>query len=172
MCLLLTSLTKVTIASLNGAAVGFGFTLSLACDLRIASEKARMNMAFVRIGYIPEMGSTFLLPRIVGITKACELTFTGRMIDANEAKEIGILNQVVPSAELKDATFKLASSITPGAPLTIQLAKRGLYQGLHSDLNTQLFFERLAVDYILKSRDFAEGVKAFLEKRKAVFTGD
>jgi len=102
-CLALKGLKIPTIASINGAAVGWGCTFPLACDLRIASEEARMGLVFGKVGYMPEFGSTYFLPRIVGITRALELNFTGRTIDAKEAKEMGILNQVAPLTELKDA---------------------------------------------------------------------
>lgn len=168
-CLALRSITKPVIASVNGPAIGFGCTLSLACDIRIASEDARFGLAFSRVGLMPEFGSTYFLPRLVGLGKACELVFTARNIDAWEAKEIGLVNQVVPPAELKKATFEMARTITKMAPLAIKLAKRALYQG--ADLATQLQYESLGIDYLRGTEDHAEGARAFLEKRAPVFKG-
>lgn len=170
-CWQLADMSKPTIASINGPAVGFGMTLTLVCDLRIASEEARLSIPFVQFGIIPEFGSTYFLPRLVGIAKACELAFTGRFIEAKEAKEIGLVNEVVPGAELKAATYKLAKSIVRGAPVAIQLAKRGLYQGLDTSLRNQLRYERLALDIAFQSEDHAEAVAAFLQKRPPVFKG-
>lgn len=168
-CVALRNITKPVIASLNGPAIGFGCTLSLACDIRIASESAKFGLAFSRVGLMPEFGSTYFLPRLVGLAKACELVFTARIIDAKEAKEIGLVNQIVAPEELEKATLEMASSIAKMAPLSIKLAKRALYQG--ADLITQLHFENLGIDYLRGTKDHEEGAKAFLEKREPVFTG-
>lgn len=170
-CLQLRSMPKPVIASINGYAVGIGVTLPLHCDLRIASEEAVFSVPFVRLGLIPEFGSTYSLTRLVGIAKACELVFTGKFIGAKEAKEIGLVNKVVPATELKAATYELAKTIVQGAPLALQMAKRGLYQGLDADLQSQLRYESLAYDILLRSEDHEEGVRAFLEKRQPTFKG-
>lgn len=159
------------IASINGPAVGAGFTIALACDIRIASEEAQMSAPFVRVGLIPELGSTYYLPRLIGVAKACELVFTGKMIGAKEAKEIGLVNEVVAKDELEAATYKMATEIAQAAPIPLQLAKKALYQGLDSDLVTQIQFEQLGQSTCFKSEDFREGIKAFLEKRKPLFKG-
>jgi enoyl-CoA hydratase/carnithine racemase len=161
--------SKPIIASISGVAVGGGMTISLHCDIRIASEKARFGAVFARIGLIPEFGSTYMLSRIVGIAKACELVFTARIIDAAEAKEIGLVNQVVVADELKQATKEMASAIAKLPPFGIQMAKRGLYQGLDTDIRTQMQFEAMGLDACFRSADHAEAVKAFLEKREPKF---
>jgi len=159
------------IASLNGAAAGGGFTVALACDIRIASEEARLVAPFLRVGLVPELGSTYNLPRLIGIAKACELIFTGKAVTAKEAKEIGLVNEVVPKDELAGFTWKMATEIAQMAPMPLQLAKRALYQGLDSQLAVQVQFEQLSQSTCFKSEDYREGMKAFLEKRNPVFKG-
>lgn len=172
-CIALMKVRKPVIASVNGLAVGFGCTLALACDIRIASENARFSLPFARVGLLPEFGSTYFLPRLIGIAKACELVFTARMIDAKEAKEIGVVNQVVPHDKLSEATYEMAKSITKLAPLSLQLSKRALYQGMHAtDLASQLQYEAFAINYLFGTKDHEEGARAFLEKREPVFKGE
>lgn len=165
------NMPKPTICAINGHAVGLGFTLALACDIRLASENAKLGAIFAQVGLVPEFGSTYLLPRLIGIAKACELVFTAKMITAQEAKDMGVVNQVVPGEELEKAALEMAKAIVKMPPQAIELAKRGMYQGLDSDFNTQVEFETLALSYCFKSEDHAEAVKAFLEKRPAVFKG-
>lgn len=157
------------IASINGPAVGVGLTLTLACDIRIASDKAKLGVIFTRMGLIPEFGSTYNLPQIVGIAKACELVFMGKMIDAQEAEKIGMVNQVIPHDDLKQATTDMARTIANGPPIAIQMAKLSLYQGLDANLQTQVIWERLVQNYLKYTEDHKEGVRAFLEKRQPVF---
>lgn len=133
----LRNMAKPIITSINGPAVGVGFTLALACDLRIASAEAVMSIPVIRFGIIPEFGSTYLLPRLLGIAKA----------------------------------YKLAESISQGTPLAMELTKKGLYQGLDNDLETQLQYERLVLSLGFQSKDHEEGVRAFLEKRQPEFEG-
>jgi enoyl-CoA hydratase/carnithine racemase len=165
------NMKKPIIASINGPAVGAGFTIALACDIRIASEEAQMGAPFVRVGLIPELGSTYNLPRLIGVAKACELVFTGKTIGAKEAKEIGLVNEVVPKDELEAATYKTASEIAQVAPIPLQLAKKALYQGLESDMVTQIEFEQLGQSTCFKTEDFREGIEAFLGKRRPIFKG-
>jgi len=162
---------KPVIAAINGPAAGAGFTIALACDIRIASEDAKLGAGFVRVGLIPELGSSYTLPRLIGIAKACELIFTGKTIDANEAKALGLVNEVVPRDDLAAATAKMAAEIMKSAPMAVQLAKQALYQGLDSDLVTQLHFEQLGQSACFKSEDFKEAITAFSEKRKPSFKG-
>lgn len=163
---------KPIIAAINGPAVGFGCTLALACDIRIASEDARLGVIFTRVGLTPEFGSTFLLPRLVGVAKACELIFTAKVIDAKEAKEIGLVNNVVPQSELISNTMEMAKTIAAGPPIAIHLAKKALYQGLQADLNTQLRYEDVIFRTCQLTKDHEEGARAFLEKRNPVFKGE
>jgi len=160
---------KPIIACINGAAAGGGMTISLHCDVRIASEKARFGAVFARVGVIPEYGSTYMLPRIVGIAKACELVFTARIIDAAEAKEIGLVDHVVPADRLKEVTQEMATTIAGLPPFAVQMSKQGLYQGLAEDIRTQMGFERMALDACYESAEHAEAVRAFIEKREPQF---
>jgi 2-(1,2-epoxy-1,2-dihydrophenyl)acetyl-CoA isomerase len=162
---------KPIIAALNGAAAGAGFTIALASDIRIAAEEARLIAPFLRVGLVPELGSTYYLPRLVGIAKACELIFTAKLVTAKEAKEIGLVNEVVSKEELIPYTRKMAGEIAQMAPIPLQLAKRALYQGLDSQLAAQVQFEQLGQSTCFKSEDYKEGMKAFLEKRNPVFKG-
>jgi enoyl-CoA hydratase/carnithine racemase len=165
------NLKKPIICAINGAAVGAGFSIALASDIRIMAEEAKIGGPFLRVGLVPEMGSTYNLPRLVGMGKACELVFTGRIIDAKEALAIGLVNTVVPAAELESITKKLASEILQASPIALQLARKAMYQGMDCDLPTQVQFEQLAQSACFKSEDYMEGMKAFLEKRKPQFKG-
>ena len=159
------------IGAINGAAVGAGFTVALACDIRIASEEAQFGAPFLNVGLVPELGSTYSLPRLIGIARACEMVFTGRMVRAQEAREIGLVNQVVAREELEATVQKMAAQILQMAPVPLQIAKQALYQGLDADLVTQIQYEQLGQSACFKSEDYQEGIKAFLEKRKPVFKG-
>jgi len=165
------SIEKPIVASINGVAVGGGCTMTLSCDIRIASETARFQLPFTRLGICTELGSTYLLPRLVGMGKACELILTSKMIDASEAKEIGLVNQVVPASELAAATYEMASSIGKLPPLAVQMNKRGLRQGTNADLPSQLRYEALANTYLFQTEDHKEAVKAFREKREPTYRG-
>ena len=169
---LMVGMRKPIIAAINGPAVGFGFTFTLACDIRIASEDARISLPFVRMGLMPEFGSTFLLPRLIGMGKACELVFTGKMIDAREAFEMGLVNKVVPPEKLMEEAMNMAEEIRDNAPLSIQFSKRALYRGLFSSLESQLEYEGAVLEILRNTEDHKEAVRAFLEKRKPNFKGE
>jgi 2-(1,2-epoxy-1,2-dihydrophenyl)acetyl-CoA isomerase len=171
-CLALARIRKPTIAAVNGPASGVGCTLAVSCDIRIASTEAKFGFPFVRVGISPEFGSTYYLPRLIGIGKACELVFTGQTIDAQEAKVIGLVNQVVAPDRLKETTYGMAGKILKMPPMAIQISKRALYQGMRaSDLESHLQYETLAFVHLLGTQDHEEGVKAFLEKREPAFRG-
>jgi 2-(1,2-epoxy-1,2-dihydrophenyl)acetyl-CoA isomerase len=170
--LALSRIRKVTIAAVNGLASGVGSTLALGCDIRMASEKARFGFPFLRVGLLPEFGSSYYLPRLVGIGKACELIFTGQTVDAQEAKEIGLVNRVVAPEKLMEETFAMADKIVRMPPLALMMSKRALYQGMRTpDLASQLQYEALALVHLFGTADHEEGVKSFLEKREPVFKG-
>jgi 2-(1,2-epoxy-1,2-dihydrophenyl)acetyl-CoA isomerase len=162
---------KPIIAAINGAAAGAGMNLALACDMRIASTAAKFTQAFVKRGLAPDWGGTWFLPRVVGVAKACELIFTGDVIDANEALRLGIVNAVVAPETLMAETQKLARKIADGPPVAIQLAKRAIYHSQDADLRAGLEFETFAQGICRETEDSKEGVKAFVEKRAPVFRG-
>ena len=169
--LLLHRFDKPVIAAINGVAVGGGLDLALACDIRIASDRARFAEVFVRRGLIPAMGGIFFLPRLVGIDRACQLIWTGDMIDAREAERIGLVTTIVPHEELEIATRELAEKLAKGPPLAIQKAKRAIYEGLGMDLSSSLKQVASAVEELRKTEDHREGARAFVEKREPVFRG-
>lgn len=169
--LALAGMKKPTIAAINGVAVGGGCTLTLACDIRIAADTARFSIPLTRVSFTFELGSSYFLSRVVGIGKACELVFTGRMIDAREAREIGLVNQVVPADKLMETAYEMAGDILKAAPLATRISKEGLYQGMNADLKTQLRWESLALAYLRGTEDSVEAVRAFMEKRPPVFRG-
>jgi len=162
---------KPIIAAINGAAAGAGMNLALACDMRIASTAAKFAQSFVKRGLAPDWGGSYFLPRVVGVAKASELIFTGETIDAAEALKLGIVNAVVAPEELMAAAYKLAAKIAAGPPITIALAKRAIHHNLEADLRSALEFETFAQGICKDTDDYREGVKAFVEKRAAVFRG-
>lgn len=170
--LALSRMRKVTIAAVNGVASGVGCTLALGCDIRLASSTAKFGFPFLRVGILPEFGSTYYLPRLVGMGKACELVFTGQTIDAEEAKQIGLVNKVVPPEKLLEETYEMARKISQMPPLALAISKRALYQGLRApDLASQLQYEALAIVHLFGTADHEEGVRSFLEKRDPLFKG-
>ena len=169
--LTLRNLDKPVIASINGFAVGGGLDLALACDIRIASDRAKFAEVFIRRGLIPALGGTYFLPRLVGIDKACELIWTGDMVDANEALKLGMVTKVVPHEELEDATYELSAKLAKGPPLAIAAAKRAIYDGLTKDLAWTLRYTLEMVAELSKTEDHKEGALAFVEKREPHFKG-
>ncbi len=170
--LLFRKMNKPIIAAVNGVAAGGGFDLACACDIRIASDKARFAEVFIRRGLIPALGGTYFLPRLVGIDKACQLIWTGDMIDAEEALRIGLVTMVVPHEELEVASLELAEKLAKAAPLAIQRAKRAIYDGLSMDLPACLEYVRSVQKELRETQDHKEGAKAFVEKREPLFRGE
>ncbi|RMH42773.1 MAG: enoyl-CoA hydratase [Deltaproteobacteria bacterium] len=164
--------SRPTIAAVDGAAAGFGCDLALACDLRLVSDRARFGEIFVRRGLMPDGGSTFLLPRIVGLGRALEMMLTGELVDAREAHRIGLANRVYPADELHDAAWAFAIELAKGAPLSHRAVKRAVALSLESDFDAALDRERAYQLELLQSRDFMEGVTAFLQKRAPEFKGE
>ena len=165
------TMTKPVIASVNGVAAGAGCNLALACDYRIASEQAKLGQTFVRIGLHPDWGGTWLLPRLVGRSRALEILMTGRIVDAAEALAIGMVDRVVAADALNDETTKLARTIAAGPPLAIAGIKRALSRSERNDFAAQLDVEAEHQLQAFRSRDAAEGMAAFFEKRAASFSG-
>jgi 2-(1,2-epoxy-1,2-dihydrophenyl)acetyl-CoA isomerase len=159
------------IAAVNGAAAGAGMNLALACDIRLASTTAKFSQAFVKRGLHPDWGGTYFLPRVVGMARACEMIFTGEVIDAAEALRLGIVSRVLPPEELLPAAHALARAIAAGPPIAIRLAKRGLYRNADGDLRTALEYETFAQNACFETEDAREGIQAFVEKRAPVFRG-
>jgi enoyl-CoA hydratase/carnithine racemase len=168
---LMRRLSKPTIAAINGYALGVGATMPLLCDIRLAAEDAQIGFLFTRMGVMAELGSTYLLPRLVGTARACELMLTGRRFTAAECAEMGLVNRVVPRAGLAAAAHALAVEIAECAPLSIALTRQALYQGLDSTFEAQLRFEAYALDHLYRTEDHAEAVRAFREKRAPRFAG-
>jgi enoyl-CoA hydratase/carnithine racemase len=168
---LMRKLSKPAIALLNGYALGIGATMPLLCDIRLACPEAQIGFLFSRMGVMAELGSTYLLPRIVGTARACELMLTGRRFSAAECAQMGLLNHVVPRAELLDAGRALAREISQCAPLSIMLTRQAIYQGLENSFESQVRFEGYVLDHLYRTTDHAEAVAAFREKRPPRFEG-
>lgn len=162
---------KPTIASINGVAVGYGCDIALQCDIRIAAESARLGEVFIRRGLIPEAGGLLMLPLLVGWEKAHELVYTGDILDAKEALRIGMVSQVVPDDQLGAATRDLARRIAEQAPLAQRMAKEGFHVARTGTLQQFFDYQRKAQELMFRSADHREGVRSFVEKRPAQFTG-
>lgn len=160
---------KPVIAALNGPAAGGGANLALACDLRIASDRASIGQTFNRIGLAPDWGGSWLVPRIVGRSKAAELFFLGEMLDAAEAERLGLFHRVVPHPELYDAAREMADRLARKPPLALALAKKALRMSLDSGLEEMMDFEEMAQDSAFRSTDALEGTRAFVERREPRF---
>ena len=157
------------IAAVNGHAIGAGLDLACMCDIRIASEKAKFSEAFIKLGIVPGDGGAWLLPRIVGMSRAAELALTGDMIDAQQALAWNLVSRVVPDDELLPAARELAGRITQHAPHAVRMTKRLLREGLHSRLDALLELSAVFQAVSHKTADHSEAVNAFLEKRAPRF---
>jgi enoyl-CoA hydratase len=171
LCLALENLEKPVIAALNGYALGGGLEVAMSCDLRIASETARMGQTEINIGLIPGWGGTQRLTRLVGMTKAKELVYTGKMIDAKLAEQIGIINMVVPPDKFRETVKQFAVDLASKAPVAIKVAKALINKGSDIGLDSALALEREGFSVVASSEDLKEGVAAFTEKRKPAFKG-
>ncbi|MBI4417694.1 MAG: enoyl-CoA hydratase/isomerase family protein [Ignavibacteriales bacterium] len=165
------TMEKPIIGMINGVAAGAGMSIALACDMRIMADTARMIEVFIRIGLVPDSGSHWFLPRLVGLARAFEYAALGQDISAAEAERVGLVNKVVPAAELETATRELAERLAKAPTRAIGLIKRTLNKALSSDLETLLDYEAMIQDIASRSEDHREGVAAFLEKRPATYRG-
>ncbi|MGD8545210.1 MAG: enoyl-CoA hydratase-related protein [Candidatus Bathyarchaeota archaeon] len=164
-------LGKPVIAAINGYALGGGLELAMACDIRIASEKARIGQTEVNVGLIPGWGGTQRLPRLVGKGIAKELIFTGKMIDATTAERIGLINMVVPPEKLKAAVEEFTNEVISKPPIALKLAKELINNSIETDQRTGLIHEAEAFGILSSTDDYREGVSAFIEKRKPEYKG-
>lgn len=168
---ILADFPKPVIAAVNGAATGAGMNVALAADIAIASEKAKFSEIFGNVGLVPDVGGTYLLPRVVGKAKAKELIFSYRMLDAKEALELGIVNRVVPHEELEAAVSELAERIAQGPTFAFGMAKKIVNRSFEIDMSAALEMEAMAQALAGNSEDHKEGVAAFFEKRSPQFKG-
>ncbi|MBM3959283.1 MAG: enoyl-CoA hydratase [SAR202 cluster bacterium] len=162
---------KPVIAAINGPAVGAGFDLACACDIRVGTPAARFMAAYVKVGLFPGYGGTWLYPRLLGMGVAAELLFTGDFLEASDAHRLGLLNRLVAPGELMDVAQKMARRIADGPPIAIRLAKLLLYKGLELDLETAMQVAAAAETVTLSSKDHLEGLAALREKRRPKFGG-
>lgn len=165
----LVGMNKPTIAALNGFATGLGLDLALACDLRIAAERAKLGEAFITMGLVPDGGGTFFLPRLIGLAKAAELIFTGEAISSSEAERLGLINRVVPGPDLEKNVWELALKLAQSPSPALGLAKRLLWKNLQTNIDEALFSEAESQKICLQSDDHREAVQAYLERREPVF---
>lgn len=168
----LRSLKQPVLASINGGAVGAGFDLILHCDLRIASDEAKMGPTWVRMGIIPVMGSMYLLPQFVGRTKATEMILRGQIVSGLEAESIGLINKAVPADKLDDDCMRLAEEIAANPPLATSIIKNGIHRALDWNLEHELGHALYLQASCMKTRDFERALVAFLEKTEPEFFGD
>jgi enoyl-CoA hydratase/carnithine racemase len=169
--IVLHSVDKPVLCALNGAAAGYGLDLALGCDIRIASEQAKLGAVFTRRGVLPESGGSWLLPRLIGWARACELTFRGRVLSAAEGLELGLLNRVVPHDQCVPVTMEWAREIAANAPLAVQATKRTMRLGLEESFEANVHHVFLQLLPLFRSQDFKEGLMAYLEKREPKFEG-
>ena len=159
------------ICAINGAAAGYGMDMTLLCDIRIMSEHGKLAAVTAKRNVVPESGGTWLLPRLVGWAKAAELYYRARTVDATESLELGLVNTVVSADELLPTAMSWAQEIADNAPLAVQTTKRMMRMGLEESYDTAVDHLMVHLGGLFQSEDFAEGLNAFLEKRKPNFTG-
>ncbi len=169
--LALHEIPKPCIAKVNGVAVGAGLNLALGCDLIVAGESARFAEIFAKRGLAVDLGGSWLLPRLVGLHKAKELALLAEIVSAREAERIGIVNRVVPDAELDKFVGEWAAKLAAGPPIALQLTKRMITSGLAQSMSEALHWEAMAQSVTSTTQDTQEAMRAFVEKRSPVFKG-
>ena len=169
--LTLMELDKPYIVAVNGAATGAGMDMALMGDIRIAAESARFAESYIKVGFVAGDGGAWMLPRLIGQPKALELLWTGDFVSAQEAERIGLVNKVVPDAELMAATRAMAERLANGPTVAIRLMKRMVQQGAGSDFRTALDFAASCVGIVAATEDYREATRAFAERRKPEFKG-
>ncbi|HEX4211193.1 MAG TPA: enoyl-CoA hydratase [Candidatus Binataceae bacterium] len=169
--LLLNEMPKVTIAALNGPAAGAGLSIALACDIRLASDQARLGTAFARVGFSGDFGGSYTLTKLVGTAKARELYFSAEMLPAEEALRLGLVSRVIPSASFRDEVHAYAKKIANGPTVAYSYMKANLNYAQYGDFRTALEREAYSQNLTGQTRDHKEAVKAFLEKREPKFEG-
>jgi len=163
------NLEKPVIAAVNGTAMGAGFSIVMACDLVVASEQAKFSQAFVNVGLIPDLGGTYFLPHFISLQKAKELVFTGKILDAHELADLGLVNYLVPHEELDNKAFDLARQIAKGPLMALASAKKLMNKSWNFSLEEMLEIEAQSQAACMQSEDHMERITAFYEKRKAKF---
>ena len=164
-------LPQPVIGAINGVAAGAGFPLAVSCDVLIAAQEARFNLAYVNIGLCPDGGSTYFIPRLLGPHRALYLAFTGEFLDAQQGLALGFLQQVVPGGELMKTALALAGKLASGPGMAMAVAKELVNRSLGDTLEVQMEFERQGIARCARSRDFREGLEAFFAKRPPAFRG-
>ena len=160
-----------TIAAINGSAAGYGMDLALGCDIRIIADTAKLAAAFTARGIVPESGGTWILPRLIGWSKASEIIFTGKTLVAADCLEMGLVSEVANSNEVGDRALALAQQIAARAPLAVQASKRMMRMGMNENFNDHIHHVFLQLLPLFQSSDFQEGMASFIAKRDANFKG-
>ncbi|MDA1101902.1 MAG: enoyl-CoA hydratase-related protein [Proteobacteria bacterium] len=163
--------SKPTVAAVNGPAAGAGFEIALACDFRVASSKALFHQSWIHLGLISPLGGMYLLPRLVGPARANEILMLGRRVNGDEAAAMGLVNETVSPEELDEAATELARRLADGPPLALRAMKEGIRRGMESTLAAEWEHNVYVQALLIDSEDYAEGVRALLERRKAKFLG-
>jgi 2-(1,2-epoxy-1,2-dihydrophenyl)acetyl-CoA isomerase len=159
-------ISKPTIAAVNGPAIGGGLSIAIACDIRIASEKAFFSAAYTLVGATPELGSSYILPRLVGLGKAYELILTGKRIESREAEKIGLVNKVVPDDQLQGEASQMAKTIASLPPVAIRLAKKALRYGIESTLTQTLDYETHLITYCFGTKEHHKAIMDILKRHQ------
>lgn len=162
---------KPTICALNGSAAGYGMDLALGCDIRIMADSAKLAAAFTARGVVPESGGTWILPRLVGWSKAAEIIFTGRTLSAESSLDLGLVSHVVPADDVLETAQAMGREIAGNAPLAVQASKRMMRMSMNETFDDHVHHVFLQLLPLFQSEDFKEGMQSFMEKRKAEFKG-